>query len=224
MRLNDNNNVKQVGKHAGGFMYRSQFIKRPDERLNKQKFSLLPSGNTIFDDEPIEFNDLDLNILNRNLIKFVPTDALRIELMLERAEKRLDKVYEEIKASKLLEINEPDHEEFLEKKKNRLLYEINSYRAEYRQLGIIYKYVDIFADFKNIIIRFLMFLKKLFYSLPFAALILNKIPGFKEKQKIKKLSLLHGKISRELKKNVKIDHDKLEYLLLKTEEFGIQPE
>ena len=74
-------------------MYRPKSQKPSGAKINKKKPSLFSAPTTIFDEEPIEFNDLDSNILNRNMIKYLPTDSIRLELQLERAENRLKKLY-----------------------------------------------------------------------------------------------------------------------------------
>lgn len=218
MRLYDDNNIQHVAKHSGSYMYKSQFKKRTEDKIKSKKFAALNTESSLFDDDPIDFNDLDLNMLNRSLIKFVPTDALRIELLLERAEKRLEKVYEEITASKVLDINESMQKDFLEKKKNQLLKEIQAYKAEYRELGLIYKLADILASLRSELILFINFIRNLVFSFPFISALVEKLPGYKEKQELKKLSLLQRKLKREINRKARVDHEKLEHLFIKTEE------
>lgn len=186
-------------------------------QLNKKKSLLFPKQGGMFEDESIEFNDLDSNILKRNLIKFLPTDSLRLELQLERAEKRLKKIDKEIKTSKILEIEEDPKDELLKKKKEQLEKDIESYKSQYRELGFAYAVADSISDagikisdlingFKHYMASHTLF-KKLF----------EKIPGYKEKQKLEKLNMLQEKISGEIK-NSKPDLKKLEHLFLKKEE------
>lgn len=219
MRLyDDNNNIKGVGKHSGSFMYKSEFKRRSEIKSGKKKHSALSGESSLFEDEPIEFNDLDLNILNRSLIKYLPTDALRLELMLERAEKRLEKVTEEINTSRLLKISESDKDDFLEKKKKRLINDINGYKSEYRKLGFVYKLADILADLRNKIILIINFIKNFMFSIPYVSVLLDKIPWYRQKQKLKKLHMLQRKFQREFNKKQKTDNEKMEHLFIKTEE------
>ena len=50
--------------------------------------------------------------------------------------------------------------------------------------------------------------------------ILQKIPGYIEKQKLEKMSMLQKKIEIEINKNTKTDTKKLEYLFIKKEELS----
>lgn len=201
-------------------MYRPQNQKSSVYKTKKKKYSLFPEQNSFFDEESIEFNDLDSNLLNRSMIKFLPTDSLRLELQLERAENKIKKIDEEIKTSKILEIEENSREKFLKNKKNQLIKEINSYKSQYRELGFIYKIADMYSDARISIIEKINNLKTFMFSQTLFKKILQKIPGYNEKQKLEKMNLLQKKISCEIRKNIKTDQKKLEYLFFKTEEFG----
>jgi hypothetical protein len=216
----DNNLINNVARSSGKFLYRPQTPKSSANKPNKKKFSLFLDKNALFDEEPIEFNDLDSNMLNRSMIKFLPTDSLRLELQLERAEKKLKKVDEEIKTSELLAIEETANEEFLKKKKKQLIEEINLYKSEYRELGFVYKIADMFLDTKNKMAENINNFKDLIFSQQLFKKIFEKIPGYAEKQKLEKMNLLQKKIFREINKNTKTDPKKLEYLFLKKEEFN----
>lgn len=186
-------------------------------QLNKKKSLLFPEQGGMFEDESIEFNDLDSNILKRNLIRFLPTDSLRLELQLERAEKRLKKIDKEIKASKVLEIEEDPKDELLKKKKEQLEKDIESYKSQYRELGFAYAVADSVSDAEMKLSDVLKGFKHYMDSHPLFKKLFEKIPGYKEKQKLEKLNMLQEKISGEIN-NSKPDLKKLEHLFLKKEE------
>lgn len=198
-------------------MYRPQSKKFSATKAKKKKFSFFPENSDIFDEDPIEFNDLDSNLLNRNLIKFLPTDSLRLELQLERAEKKLNKVDEELKTAKMLGIEENTKEEILLQKKKQLISEINSYKSEYRQLGLIYLIADAFSDIRIKLIQAINNIKSSIVLTPLLKNFFEKLPGYSEKQKLEKMNLLQKKIFKEMK-NQKPDSKKLENLFLKKEE------
>lgn len=218
MRLYDDSSINGVGKHSGGFMYRSEFKKRSDLNSSKKKSALLPGSNEFWDYDPLELNDLDLNLLNRSLVKYLPTDSLRLELLLERSEKQLEKVNEEIIAAKLLNLT--DRDDFLEEKRKSIINRIGTYRAEYRSLGVLYMPADILAGLIMKLKMFFRFIKNLIFSLPFTVVILNKIPGYKEKQRLKKMRLLENKLKREFNKRAKTDYEQLENLFIRKEQLS----
>ena len=220
MKLNDDNNINHIGQSSGKFTYRPQNQKLSVSRSNRKKNVLFPATNSLFDDETIEFNDLDSNMLNRNMIKYLPTDSLRLELQLERAEKKIKKIDDEIKTSKLLEIEEISREELLKKKKHQLTKDINSYKSQYRKLGFIYMLADMTSDAGIKITENINNFKDYVFSKPLFKTILEKMPGYAERQKLEKLNMLQQKIYVEINKNTKADTKKLEYLFLKKEEFS----
>lgn len=225
MRLQDdgniNRNVNNIAPHAGKFMYMHQYKKFPEIKSNRKKFSFLNSQNLFADEEPIEFNDLDSNMLNRDMVKFLPTDSLRLELLIERAEKKLKVIDEEIAAAELLEFDNQEEKELLEKKRKNILHNIRTYKIEYRSLGAVYKFADILIDLKIIILNIIRIIIDFIVSGGFIKSVFEKIPGYHEKQKLKKMNLLHKKLYRELNKSSNADSKKLEYLFHKTEEIGL---
>jgi len=220
VKLNDDSHIKNIAQSSGKFMYRPQNQKLSVKAPSRKKSLLFSGQNNLFDDESIEFNDLDSNMLNRNMIKFLPTDSLRLELQLERAEKRLKKIDDEIKISKILEIEEASREELLEKKKNQLNKEIHSYKSQYRKLGFIYMLADIISDAGINMTESINNFKAYIFSKPLFKKIFERIPGYKEKQKLEKMNILQNTIINEINKNTKADTKKLEYLFKKKEEFS----
>jgi hypothetical protein len=195
-----------------------QFTKPTEVKFSKKKYSADTNENFFLNEEPIEFNDLDSNMMNRNLVKFLPTDALRLELLIERTENNLKVVNEEIISAEMLEFSDENEKDFLNNKKRQLLTNLLHYKAEYRSLGSIYKFADMLADLKVLIKQLFIKFKIFLFSIPFFALLLNKFPGQKNKQKLKMMNMLHKKIYRELNKPSRADSKKLETLFLKTEE------
>ena len=220
VKLNDDNNIKHIAQSSGKFLYKPQNQKFSVKAPIRKKLFLFSGPNTLFDDESIEFNDLDSNMLNRNMIKYLPTDSLRLELQLERAEKRIKKIDDEIKTSKLLEMEETSRNELLTKKKNQLNKEMTSYKSQYRKLGFIYLLADMISDIGIKTTEKINNLKDYVFSKPLFKTILEKMPGYTEKQKIKKLNMLQEKIVCEINKNSKSDPKKLEYLFSKKEELS----
>jgi len=95
-------------------------------------------------------NDTDSNILNKNMVQYLPTDSLRIELQIEKAENSLKDVDKEINSIKLLELDKNGNKiAQLEEKKGLINKEIQDYRSQYRELGLIYKITDIVTDGYN---------------------------------------------------------------------------
>lgn len=207
--------------HSGKFMYMPQYQRFSAGKLNKKKPELSSQQSSPFDEEPLEFNDLDSNMLNRNLIKFLPTDSLRLELLLERSEKKLKKIDEELKTAIMLEFNEFSEEDFLKKRKKELLKEINSFKSEYRELGLVYKIADIISDLKAKIKEIINIIKIFLCSIPIISVLLKKFPGYNEKIKLEKMNLLQKKLSGEFNKKSQTDNEKLEYLFMKFEEMGL---
>lgn len=220
MKLFDDNNIRHITHSSDRFLYSPQNQKPTSnkKKTENKKYNLFSEALNLFEDEPIEFNDLDFNILNRNLIRYLPTDSLRLELQIERGEKRLNRLNEEIKACEMLELQEIANEEFLKKSKKKLVQEINSYKHDYRKLGYIYKLADAFSDAKTYMQALLNSLDDFFTSNKLLIRILQRIPVYAEKQKIRKINLLQKKLFSEIKKkNTRIDRKRLEYLFIKTE-------
>jgi len=222
MKLPDENLLSQISAaNPGKFLLKPQTGQKFSVRSVPKKKSLFWGGTTnIFDDESIEFNDYDSNILNRNLIKYLPSDALRLELQMERAEKKLKKIDDEIIYSNALNLNEIKREEFLIQKKFTLHQEIDGYKSQYRELGTIYKVSDMLSDLWSEYLKFLFKLKYFLKSQPLVRKILKKLPGYTQKQKIKKLNMLQQSLISEISKNSTTDSKKLETLFLKKEELS----
>ncbi len=218
--MNDEHKVQNVFQSAGKYFFKPQNKRIFSKKTFSKKFSLFSGNENIFDDESIEFNDLDSNMLNRDLIKFLPTDSLRLELQLQRAEKRLKKIDNEINAIQTLQIEETEREELLENKKRFLNHKINSYKSQYRQLGYMYMAADFISETGIAIKEKIENLQKKVFSMSFCKLLLKKIPGYKEKQKLKALNMLQEKISIEINKKDKADPKKLEYLFFKKEQLS----
>jgi len=222
MKLPDENLLSQIAAaNSGKFMLKPQTGKKFGIKTVPKKKSVFWTGTTgLFEEESIEFNDYDSNILNRNLIKYLPTDALRLELQMERAEKKLKKIDDEIIFSNTLNLNEEAREELLIEKKFLLHKEIDGYKLQYRDLGTIYRISDALADFwgeyKKLLFKIKYFLKNISVIKKF----LHKFPGYTEKQKLKKLNMLQQSILTEINKKSPTDTKKLETLFLKKEELG----
>jgi len=224
LKLYDDHNIRHINQSSDRFLYSPQNQKPSTDKKRTsegKKYYLLSESIVLFEEEPIEFNDLDSNMLNRNIVKFLPTDSLRLELQMERAEKKIRNIDEEIKACEILEMQEIANEEFLKKSKKRLLQKISSYKSEYRELGFIYKIADMFSEAKTELLANYNYLKNLIFTCTLSKRIFEKMPGYAEKQKIIKLNLVQKKLFSEInKKNIRVDTKRLEYLFLKKEKIS----
>ena len=106
---------------------------------NPQKDAFVPSFKRL--------NDTDTNLINNNLLKYIPADSLRIELELEQSENKLKDIETDIKVLKFLGYDE-QNEKFadLNKKKMELSSKISEKRVDYRNLGLMNKVTDSVAD------------------------------------------------------------------------------
>ena len=157
-------------------------------------------------------NDLDSNILNKNPEKYLSKEPLRLEMQLEKAEKKVKKINEEIKLNKLLNIKNPQNNEQLEKTKKRLEKEIIIYRKQYRTLGLSYKIADTVNQANYTIEEKIIIIKDNLNQNTVIKKALNFIPGHKEKQKIKTAEFLHKKLLIEMNKLPQTEE--IEHLLL----------
>jgi len=224
LRLFDDNNIRHIKHGSDRFLYNPKstgtFISSKSNE--EKKFSLQNNSNSpLFEEEPIEFNDLDSNMLNRNIIKFLPTASLRLELQIERAENRLIQIDNEIKACQILQMQEIASEDYLKKLRKKTIKEINLYKTEYRNLGFLYKVADVFSDIKTNIFDSYRNCKNQLKSVIFLLKILNKLPFFSKKQQLKELNILQKKLFSEInKKEINPDARRLEQLYFKTEKIG----
>ncbi|EKE04000.1 MAG: hypothetical protein ACD_20C00120G0001 [uncultured bacterium] len=133
-------------------------------------------------------NDNDSDIINKNLVQYLPNDSLRIELQLQGAENVLKEVDKEIKSVKLLELDQDgDKLAKLAEKKEQVNQEIHGYKAQYRSLGLIYKITDIVADGYNKIKDDFLKVKDAFTSRPLIETVKKFIPGMKEREELKEI-------------------------------------
>jgi len=142
-------------------------------------------------------NDLDTNILNNNLFKFLPLDSLRIELQLELSEKRMKDVETDMKVLSFLGYDkESKNYDALEQRKQFIQEEILNYRKEYRDLGAIYKVADTVTDIFQKTRNKALDTKVAFMGTSFVKGIKDFFPGIKVGDEIKQTlnnSLLFNK-------------------------------
>jgi hypothetical protein len=162
---------------------------------NQPNFFDSPQSDT-FEPSFKRINDLDIDIINKNLFKFLPVDSLRIELQLEQSEMQMKDVEADMKLMSFLGYNK-ENEKFaeLEQKKMRISEDINKYRQEYRDLGPVYKIADTFSEiFKKAKVKTIQ-AKIAFTGSSVVSGIKSIIPGLKTGDEIKETlntSLLFG--------------------------------
>lgn len=163
--VNQKNNQKQQDNQ-------SNFFKNPNKDTFEPSFKRL--------------NDLDTEIINKNLYKFLPVDSLRIELQLEMSEKRMKEVETDMKVLSFLGV-EKESEKFaaLEQKKQNISKEILQYRQEYRELGVMYKVTDSFADLLQKTKNRVTDAKVAFMGSSFISTIKSVVPAIKAREEIK---------------------------------------
>ncbi|MCK7470117.1 MAG: hypothetical protein MZU95_04420 [Desulfomicrobium escambiense] len=84
--------------------------------------------------------------MGKNLVQYLPSDSLGIELQLEKSENNLKEVMKEINAVKVLDLDKSEERLLRLQEKNFFDKEIYGYRSQYRELGFIYKIADYVTD------------------------------------------------------------------------------
>lgn len=221
MKLHNDQNYpppRNVSSAMGTSLHRPQtgkpFVKSAKQAKPSKKVRRF-SPFDVFDEEPIEFNDFDSNMLNRNLFKFLPSDNLRLELQLERSENLVKKIDEELEYATILQLEDDLKIDFLEKKRNLLIEKIQQYRQEYRNLGIMYKIADFLSVFRSFLSEKIKLLKKN----SIIKKILQRMPNYRQREKLYRMNIIHRKIKDEVFRNRNPDSKKLEKLFMKKEEF-----
>lgn len=182
-------------------------------RIPQGRFEEVYSGKKPKDREAISpevgqeemtgLNDLDNNIMTRNFEQNLPLSPLKLEIKIEKTEKKLSKVREEIRANKILDIKDPTDDKRLKKDEERLKREILAYRQEYRKQGISYAVADT-VNQAIIAVK----------STVTAAL------SPKQDKNTQFAKILDKKLSRELGKRSNLRSEKVEYLLFQVEKLN----
>lgn len=197
-------NKKNYGKHINpGALGEIQFGKN-------KKSQPVKSAESAYE-EVAGINDLDENILNKNYDVKINIRSLRLEIRLERAEDKLKKVKEEQKMNEVLGLDVPEHTEKLGKTRQRLENEINTYRQEYRSLGMSYKIADTLSQANKIL------KEKTGEAVSFAA---GLLPSGKERERLKYAKVLNQKLSNELGRRGHAQPIRLESLLFQAEKLN----
>jgi len=116
------------------------------QQNNQHNIFKAPQKDT-FEPSIRRLNDLDTNIINKNLFKFLPNDSLRLEIQLQLTEERKKDVNTEMKVLSFLGVDENSEKYIaLKKKEKKLNAEIEKHRQEYRNLGVMYKVIDSVSD------------------------------------------------------------------------------
>ena len=144
-----------------------------------------PLREDIFEKKPKPYkriNDIDSKIMNKNLIKYLPTDSLRLELLLENGEKELQDTLNEINAQKVLEPGK-NSEKLQELNDKKLLIEkqIKAYKEQYRDLGFVYQIADFFSENYQFLKENARNLKDAFVQNTLVQILAGFLPDFKQK-------------------------------------------
>ncbi len=136
-------------------------------------------------------NDLDPGLMTKNFENNIKKEPLKIEMQLERAEKKLEKVKEEIKMNEVLGISSPEQDEKLHKTRERLEKDIQKHRQKYRQQGLTYQIADTVNQAEKTI------KETTETAVEFGS---RFIPGAENRQKVKYAKMLDKKLSNELQR------------------------
>lgn len=119
----------------------------PQKQQNSQHNIFKTPQKDTFEPSSKRLNDLDTNIINKNLFKFLPNDSLRLEIQLQIAEDRKKDVNTEMKVLSFLGVDENSEKYIaLKEKEKKIAEEIERHRQEYRNLGVMYKVIDSVSD------------------------------------------------------------------------------
>jgi len=133
-------------------------------------------------------NDIDSKIMNKNLLNYLPTDSLRLELLLENAEAELEKTQREINAQKVLNLdNDNQKMQELTVKKELLENQIKGYKEQYRDLGFLYKISDFFSETYQSAKENVVNLKDAFVQNTLVQILAGFIPEIKQKAYVSSL-------------------------------------
>lgn len=158
-------------------------------------------------EEVVGLNGTDSSIMSLNYEGSIKKEPLRLEMQLEKAEKKLKKVKEEIKANELLSLNN----ERLEKTKHRLEKEIQKHRQEYKALGLQYQVSDSINQTGKIIKETVVVVREI---------IITVLPSAKDREKLKYATALDKKLSKEFKKPAQMQTEDFEPLLFEAEKLN----
>ena len=132
-------------------------------------------------------------------------------MQLEKAEKKLKNVKEEMKMNEVLNVQNPENDEKLRKTRERLEKEIEAHREEYRNLGLSYHIADTVSQVDKAISEKALQVKEIVIKLTLSA---------KEREKVEYARMLDNKLSRELRKPANSRTEDLEPLLFQVEKLN----
>lgn len=145
-------------------------------------------------------NDTDSNILNKNLVQYLPTESLRIEIQLEQKEEELSQVSKQLQEYKLLELDK-NSEKFKELglKQAKLAQEIQKHKLQYRAIGFIYKISDTCSDISLKVKANIQAVGERINNNSIIKKLKNIIPALKEREEIsltlKKFNAVQSNVS-----------------------------
>ena len=204
---NININKKKFGKYD------------PQNRLDKllfgkKKLFIKKNQNNQKYEELAGINELDSNIINS---RSLPATPVMIEMQLGNAEKKLEKINDELKNDKKLGIFNAETYRKLCLAKYRAKTEVYTYRKQYREQGITYKITDSISQAKNVVFQGYGVAKEKLQNSKLLEKLLSKLPSYKERQKAEIARLLNTKLEHEMSRPVKADSKNIEILFSKAD-------
>lgn len=152
-------------------------------------------------------NDYDSNLINDSLAQHLPTESLKLEFLIEKAEKELKEIDIDIQSLKLLNLNTDSNKlKGMENRKNEILIKLELYKKEYRNLDKFNAITDIFTNLYGFAKTNADNAKSLVFDNPLAKNVKNSIPIIKKGEDLKEMNrkflFLTGSINRMSEKKV----------------------
>ncbi|MEI7473559.1 MAG: hypothetical protein WCK67_02170 [bacterium] len=146
-------------------------------------------------------NDYDSNLINDSLAQHLPTESLKIEFMIEKAEKELKEVDSEIQSIKLMNLSSAKIKlTELENRRIEILDKLSHYKKQYRTLDKFNAISDVFNDLYGVAKNGADNAKTLVFENPISKNFRRSIPMVKKSDDLKEINrkflFLTGSINR----------------------------
>ncbi len=209
--MNISGNIKTEKKKYGKYLPHKKV-----ERISfaKKQLYLQQNPRPEEHEELIGINDLDINMVNSDNISSKP---LLLEIQLSNSEKKLQKIKKEIKDNEMLEINDSARKKKLHEAQQKVEKNIESYRMQYRELGLAYKIADTTSRVKVSISGAIAVVTEKVMQASVVKDVLAKVPSYREKEGLKAAQTLNKKIAGEMARPKSPASDEIEVLLVKAE-------
>lgn len=136
-----------------------------------------------------KINDYDLNLINDSLANHLPTESLKIEFLLQKAEKELNQLDNEIQNIKILNLPvSKDKLIALETRKIIVIEKINSLKKQYKNLDKFNSISEIFSDMYNLAQEKTNSAKNLVTHNQFTRTLKKSIPAIQKNEELKEIN------------------------------------